>query len=116
MAAPDTSSAEWIAEAPAASTPGGETILPLTDFGTVSFTSATATASGGHAGAIADPAWSATRIVLRSSSRGGGPGPFGPFSEAVRSAAAIPTTLLAGGAAFEVTWRRGSGGPDGSIA
>lgn len=117
MAAPDTSSAEWIAEAPATSTPGGETILPLTDFGTVDFTSATATASGGDAGTIADPAWTATRIVLRSGSRGGGPGPFGPFaSDTVSSAEAIPTTLLADGAAFAVTWRRVSARPGGSIA
>ena len=35
MAAPDISSAEWIAEAPSALTPGGAAVLPLTDFGTV---------------------------------------------------------------------------------
>ena len=118
MAAPDTSSAEWIAEAPATSTPGGETILPLTDFGTVHFTSATATASDGHAGTVADPAWTASHIVLRSSNHaGGGPGPFGPFaSDAATSAAAIPTKLLAGGAAFAVTWRRVSCGLDSGIA
>ena len=117
MAAPDISSAEWIAEAPATSTPGGETILPLTDFGTVHFTSATATASSGRSGTVADPAWTATRIVLRSSSRGGGPGPFGPFaSDTASSAEATPTKLLAGGSAFEVKWRRVSGGGETSLA
>jgi Peptidase A4 family len=117
MAAPDTSSAEWIAEAPATSTPGGETILPLTDFGTVHFTSATASSSAGHTGTVTDSAWTATRIVLRSSGPGGGRGPFGPFaSDALSTAEAIPGRLLAGGAAFEVAWRRVAGGPGSSLA
>ena len=41
MAATDISSAEWIAEAPSTLTPGGTAVLPLTDFGTVSFKHAT---------------------------------------------------------------------------
>lgn len=109
MSSPDTTSAEWIAEAPAAITPGGEQILPLTDFGTVRFTSATATSSSGHTGAVADTAWSATRIVLESS--GGGPGgPGGPFGQYARddtgATEAIPTTLAARGRAFNVKWSR----------
>jgi Peptidase A4 family len=59
MTSPDTSSAEWIAEAPSAVTPGGESILPLTDFGTVRFTTATATSSTGHTGSISDSSWTA---------------------------------------------------------
>jgi hypothetical protein len=118
MAAPDSSSAEWIAEAPATSTPGGETILPLTDFGTVRFTNATATASSGRVGTVADPAWTASRIVLRASNRaGGGRGPFGPFAaDAASSAEAIPTKLLAGGTAFAVTWRSVPAGPRTGLA
>ena len=36
--------------------------LPLTNFGTVAFSSATATAAG-HAGTISDPAWAATILA-----------------------------------------------------
>ena len=107
MSEPDTTSAEWIAEAPAAITPGGEQILPLTDFGTVHFTRATATSRSGHTGGVSDTAWSATRIVLESSS-GGGPGPGGPFGQFARddtgATQAVPTSLAARGRAFSVRW------------
>ena len=118
MAAPDTSSAEWIAEAPATASPGGETIMPLTDFGTVHFTRASATSSDGQTGAVTDAAWRATRIVLRSSGeRSGGPGPFGPFaSDAASSEQATPGGLSSGGTAFAVTWQRVVGGPGTSLA
>jgi hypothetical protein len=67
VANPDTSSAEWIAEAPAAATPGGYSIVPLADFGKVTFTGATATA-GGHTGTIADSHWNVARVDLGSGS------------------------------------------------
>jgi hypothetical protein len=112
MSAPDTSSAEWIAEAPSALTPGGTTLLPLTDFGTVRFTDATATSATGHTGAIADNAWTATRIVLRSNGGGGqGPGPFGQFTAADTGAVeATPSRLTTNGSAFRVTWSRSQAG------
>jgi hypothetical protein len=70
----DASSAEWIVEAPSACT-GKNTcdILPLTDFGQVQFSAASATVDG-HTGAITDPRWSATALELQqhSSSRAGG--------------------------------------------
>jgi len=67
MDSPDTSSAEWIVEAPAAEvSPGGYTILPLADFGTVTFSNASATA-GGHTGAVSDSHWSATEVQLTAS-------------------------------------------------
>jgi hypothetical protein len=65
VANPDTSSAEWIAEAPAAQTPAGYSIVPLADFGKVSFTGAEATA-GGHTGTIADSNWNVARVDLGS--------------------------------------------------
>src|SRR4051794_10037288 len=47
MSDPDTSSAEWIAEAPSGETRnGGFEVLPLADFGKVAFTGASATANG----------------------------------------------------------------------
>src|SRR5205085_2292601 len=80
MAAPDVTSAEWIAEAPSALTPGGSQILPLTNFGTVHFTNASATSTSGHTGTIADSLWSATRLML-SPAPGFGAGPhFGPYA------------------------------------
>jgi Peptidase A4 family len=109
MATSDTSSAEWIAEAPSAATPGGATIVPLTDFGMVRFTSATATSSTGHTGSIADSAWTATRIRLESGASGG-PGPFGPFAAHSSGVEATPGALASGGTAFSVTWKLESTG------
>jgi hypothetical protein len=106
MASPDVSSAEWIAEAPSALTAGGTRILPLTDFGTVRFTSASATSTSGHAGTVSDSAWTTTRVDLVSDTGGpGGPG-FGPFSPATGGTEAATTALRAGGSAFSVTWSR----------
>ena len=103
MAAPDLSSAEWVAEAPSALTPGGSQILPLTDFGTVRFTNAGATSTSGHTGTISDAVWSATRITLAADS-GFGPGPhFGPFAPDGGSTEAVTSALSAGGSAFSIT-------------
>jgi hypothetical protein len=109
MSVPDVSSAEWIAEAPSALTQGGTTILPLTDFGTVAFTNASATSTSGHTGSISDSAWTATRIALQSQSGGGpggpgfgGPGPqFASYDPSVTTA--IPSALRSSGKAFSVT-------------
>lgn len=108
MSAPDVSSAEWVAEAPSAVTPGGTSVLPLTDFGTVKFSKATARSTGGHLGAISDSAWSATRIELESTGGpGGGPRPFSPFAAYNAGAAkAVPTVLSAAGEAFSVTFHQ----------
>ena len=110
MRSPDTSSAEWIAEAPSTATPGGSyATLPLADFGTVAFDDASAT-SDGHTGSIADAAWSSDRVQLRT--EGGAGGGFGggpPDAVALDSASGARTsTLRAGGAGFAVAWRSGS--------
>jgi Peptidase A4 family len=104
MASPDVSSAEWIAEAPSTLTPGGTRELALTDFGTVRFSSASATTRSGHTGTISDTAWTATAIALETST-GGGPGsPFTPFAtRQTRATEAVPTSLSAKGEAFSVT-------------
>ena len=65
VSAPDASSAEWIVEAPSICIGASAcSTLALTDFGTVSFSGATARA-GGHTGTIGDPRWSATELELR---------------------------------------------------
>lgn len=104
MSAPDVSSAEWIAEAPAACFAGGGCrTLPLANFGQVTFSAASATA-GGHAGPISDPAWSPTAISLRDVRFGFGRG-FDRFAGAGAVSGADPGALASTGDSFAVTWR-----------
>jgi len=111
MASPDVSSAEWIAEAPSVVTNMGTELLPLTDFGSVSFSDAHATTSSSATGTISDGAWTATRIDLDSSSGGpDGPGrsagPGSQFGTQITAAQATPTRLTTGGSSFRVTWMK----------
>lgn len=78
------SSAEWIAEAPSAR----KGVLPLTDFGTVSFTSAQATING-HTGPINDPAWQYDPISMVTSTG---------------TVKAAPSPLSPAGSDFSVVW------------
>jgi hypothetical protein len=115
MRRPDTSSAEWIAEAPSVVAQGGSyQILPLADFGEVTFTAASATA-GGHTGSIADSQWKAQKVQLASSSGGfsgplsGFPGPApGDPASAGASGEATSSALTSGGSSFSVSWRSSS--------
>ena len=61
----DTTSAEWIAEAPSecVSDTACET-LPLADFGTATFTSALAQTTTHHVGSVSDPRWGYTSLRL----------------------------------------------------
>jgi hypothetical protein len=111
MSAPDIGSAEWVAEAPSAVTERGTQILPLTDFGTVRFTNASATSTSGHTGTISDPAWSTTRIMLAGGSGLGDPGAhFGPFAGDTAGTEAETSALASGGSAFSITGRAASYG------
>ncbi len=98
----DTSSAEWIAEAPSqCDGSGGCTPMPLADFGKVDFTSSSATA-GGHTGTISDSAWQSQPIEL---SPGAGGGASGFVSDTSTSTAgAQPTGLSSDGSSFSVSW------------
>jgi hypothetical protein len=99
MAAPDLTSAEWIAEAPSACNRSGRcTTLPLANFGTVDFLQAAATGSR-RSGLIADPSWTSTAISL-DGSRGQG---YGPFAGGA-SASAVPSALS--GTGFSVAWQQ----------
>ncbi len=117
-ATPDTSTAEWVAEAPsecAAQTVSNCTPLPLADFRTATFKDAHATAAG-HTGAIEDSHWTAEAIELEPSSGslfGSGPGGdlrggYGSYSEfsgyGTSSAGAAPTALREGGTRFSVEY------------
>lgn len=99
MSSPDVSSAEWIAEAPYACDATGRCRQPaLTNFGTLSFRSASATSTSGHTGSISDPAWTATRIELVEGA--GQPG----FASAASVPGALPSDLAPGGTAFAIAY------------
>ncbi len=106
MSDPDTSSAEWIAEAPSQCDGGSTsecTPLPLTDFGTAQFTSASATDSAGHTGPISDPEWAATAVTL--SPDAGSMGFQGAsYTSAGGSGGATPSALTDNGSAFSVAY------------
>jgi len=113
MSNPDTSSAEWIAEAPSSCTQGVSNCTPLalTDFGTVKFSGASATTTGGHTGTISDSDWSTAAVSLSPSASDSG---FGgtQFASQETSAGATPSSLSSDGSGFSVTWSAdaGSGG------
>jgi hypothetical protein len=101
---PDTSSAEWIAEAPSACDGSGSCqTLPLADFGTVQFSSATATATG-HTGTISDPDWSARPVQLGDSSVSDV-----SYGSDAGSSGASPSSLSSDGSSFSVAAQASSG-------
>jgi Peptidase A4 family len=82
MSDPDTSSAEWIAEAPSAQSQSGDLqALPLANFGQVTFTNTSATA-GGHTGSISDPNWTVQQVDMQPSGAMGALGGRGRFNPA----------------------------------
>jgi Peptidase A4 family len=97
----DVSSAEWIAEAPSQCV-GLDSCqtLPLADFASTRFDSATVRSNIGHSGSISDRTWNRTKIKLtpggRRSAAYNGRGPV--------AAAASPSPLLSGGRSFSVNW------------
>jgi hypothetical protein len=114
MSNPDTSTAEWVAEAPSecqGGATGNCTPLPLSDFGTVKFTDAHATA-GGKTGTISS--FDSDAIALEPSSSsffGDGPGGYGQFGSYGEDTAgdsssggAAPGSLSSDGTTFTVTY------------
>jgi hypothetical protein len=110
----DTSSAEWIAEAPSQCDQGGNCQpLPLADFNTVNFTGATATA-GGHTGTISDSDWSAQPVQLSGGGGGYGYDPTAVDYGQSGSAGAQPTTLSSDGSSFSVSYGNSSSSASGT--
>ena len=113
---PDTSSAEWIAEAPSQCQQGVSNCqeLPLADFGTVNFNNAYATDTGGHTGSVSDSQWSPVAVTLNGGDTSQG---FGDseFVSASGSAGATPSSLSSTGASFSVSYAGdgSSGGTSG---
>ena len=99
----DVSSAEWIAEAPSNCTPSGRcTPVPLTQFGTVTFTNAAAIGNA-HPGTINDVTWVSTPIELISD--GGTSRFFGGGDPLGSGIGALPGDLSADGRSFSVSWQ-----------
>lgn len=95
----DTSSAEWILEAPSSCIRSDSCRpLPLADFGSAAITGARATTTRGRSGSIADRRWATSRIDLVENARR-----FvaGTSSGTIR---AVPSALTAGGRAFTITY------------
>jgi hypothetical protein len=109
MAAPDTSSAEWIAEAPSACDQTATNCQPLalTNFGTVKFINARATATDGHTGTVSDSGWSAAAVTLTSSAAGYGPTGIS-YSPSGSSGGATASGLSSDGSSFSIAYTANS--------
>lgn len=95
----DQSSADWITEAP--SQCFGSNLcqaLPLTDFGSVRFSGASAQNSGGQTGSISSPLWKSTQIVLARAAQ------YVAVSTNSSVHQARPSRLRSGGEAFTVSF------------
>lgn len=97
----DTSSAEWIVEAPSdCNGIDACQTLPLANFGTSTFTGAKAQSSTGRLGSISNSGWSATKIDLLPGGRR-----FTAYQDSGPAAAqATPSVLLDGGSEFKVAY------------
>jgi Peptidase A4 family len=99
MKAPDTTTAEWIVEAPSECNGAGQCVqLPLSNFGTTIFRSASATSARGTHGSISSSRWKNTQVTL---SQGGGPRRFAQYASA---RGAEPSALTAAGTSFSVAY------------
>jgi hypothetical protein len=88
----DTSSAEWIAEAPEHCFGSQCTQLQLANFGTVQFSGSSTTANG-HVGTISDASWSALSIELGGSAGSAAPAVLSPDGSAFSVVASRTTPV-----------------------
>jgi hypothetical protein len=102
---PDLGSAEWIAEAPSSCSQSSCRAIPLTNFGSVSF-SRIAAIGNGHPGTLTDPSWSLVPIQLIPRARGGFfPGQDrGVIQYDSTAGTSLPQGLSADGREFTLSW------------
>jgi len=99
----DLGSAEWIAEAPSNCTFAGQcTVVPLTNFRTVTFTNAAAIGND-HPGTILDGAWTPDPIELIADDSGSGG--FSQGDILGPGVGAVPADVTADGRSFSVSWQ-----------
>lgn len=105
----DASSAEWIVEAPSVClTTSSCATLPLADFGTTLFSSATATARG-HTGTIADADWSTSALELQQDASSGAGSTAALRNSSTRTlTVATPSAASAADGSFSVAWQQKS--------
>jgi Peptidase A4 family len=97
----DVTSAEWIAEAPSdCSSPGNCRVVPLSNFGRVTFTNA-AVIGNDHPGTISEGTWTPSSIELVT---GGDNSGFLDTGGVL--AGAVPGSVSADGRSFAVAWQR----------
>jgi hypothetical protein len=105
MAAPDLSSAEWIAEAPSQCSDSGYCPqLEITRFTPVTFAHTYARGNG-VSGTISDPTWTATALQLVPH---GTHRVFGDRNDPTAvpgGAGAAPSPLVADGSGFTIRWK-----------
>ena len=100
----DLGSAEWIAEAPSNCTSLGQcTVIPLTNFRTVTFARAAAIGND-HPGTILDGTWTADPIELIADDTGSGL--FSQGDILGPGIGAVPADVTADGRSFSVSWQR----------
>ena len=121
MDSPDTSTAEWIAEAPSTCDGSGDCQpLTLANFGSVSFSNSSASAEG-HTGTISDSAFSAQPVSLSPAAGDSGNGLVSNQSGG-GGGGAQPSSLSSDGSSFSVSYvspdsasAGGSGATDPSV-
>jgi hypothetical protein len=104
----DVSSAEWIAEAPSecANINSCQT-LPLADFGSAGFSSASAQATGTSKSGLTNRHWTLTEITLEPS----GQRFIGLQGSGTAAGSATPSSVTANGTAFTITYTPAPAGP-----
>jgi hypothetical protein len=106
MASPDVTSADWIVEAPSVCVNENDCqTLPLSDFTTLRFTTASATI-GSHSSALDGPDWVLTELALeQGTGERRGPEALAHLQHATASITATPSAVENAGGAFSVVWQ-----------
>jgi hypothetical protein len=95
----DTTSAEWIVEAPSLCSSAADCqTLPLADFGSAAIAGARVTTTAGYRGSIADRHWATTEISLAAGAR------IFAGTAGERPILAAPSPLSANGTGFTVSY------------
>jgi Peptidase A4 family len=101
----DTSSAEWIVEAPSVCTTDVSCqTLPLANFTAATINAASAESKSGHTGGIEDRHWGVSEISLVT------PEPRFIANGGASGASAVPSMISSKGNSFTVTYRPGTAG------
>jgi len=114
FANPDLTSAEWIAEAPSDCNQYRCSQIPLSNFGSVSFSNIAALGNSTGGTLTQNPGWTTTMITLDpNQGRGYFPGPDTFSGYANSSAGATPSATSADGRSFSVQWSAGASSSSG---